>query len=52
MIIHQLTEGIGVDRAIDAVGVDANAPDSGPAAEKAKQAEAIASLHEFSTITI
>lgn len=36
-IIQQLTGGIGVDRAIDAVGVDANAPDSGPAAEKAKQ---------------
>lgn len=36
-IIHQLTGGTGVDRAIDAVGVDANAPDSGPAAEKAKQ---------------
>ncbi|WP_439566372.1 zinc-dependent alcohol dehydrogenase [Gloeocapsopsis crepidinum] len=36
-IIHQLTGGIGVDRAIDAVGVDANAPHSGPAAEKAQQ---------------
>lgn len=36
-IIQQLTGGIGVDRAIDAVGVDANAPDRGPAAEKAKQ---------------
>lgn len=39
-MIRQLTGGIGVDRAIDAVGVDANAPDSGPAAEKAqKQAQ-------------
>jgi threonine dehydrogenase-like Zn-dependent dehydrogenase len=35
--IQSLTGGIGVDRAIDAVGVDAVAPDSGPAAEKAQQ---------------
>ncbi|MBD2459299.1 glutathione-dependent formaldehyde dehydrogenase [Nostoc sp. FACHB-87] len=35
--IRELTGGVGVDRAIDAVGVDANAPDSGPAAEKARQ---------------
>lgn len=35
--IHQLTGGIGVDRAIDAVGVDATAPHSGPAAQQAKQ---------------
>ncbi|MFH7024128.1 MAG: zinc-dependent alcohol dehydrogenase [Heteroscytonema crispum UTEX LB 1556] len=35
--IRELTGGIGVDRAIDAVGVDANAPDSGPAAAKARQ---------------
>jgi threonine dehydrogenase-like Zn-dependent dehydrogenase len=33
--IQQLTGGIGVDRAIDAVGVDANAPTAGPAAEEA-----------------
>ncbi len=39
-IIKDLTGGIGVDRAIDAVGVDANAPHSGPAAEIAqKQAQ-------------
>jgi threonine dehydrogenase-like Zn-dependent dehydrogenase len=39
-VIRELTGGIGVDRAIDAVGVDANAPESGPAAEKAqKQAQ-------------
>ena len=39
-IIRELTGGIGVDRAIDAVGVDANAPENGPAAEKAqKQAQ-------------
>jgi threonine dehydrogenase-like Zn-dependent dehydrogenase len=31
--IRALTGGIGVDRAIDAVGVDAEAPKSGPAAE-------------------
>ncbi|KOP24809.1 alanine acetyltransferase [Hapalosiphon sp. MRB220] len=36
-VIHELTGGIGVDRVIDAVGVDANAPSSGPAAEKAQQ---------------
>ncbi|MGE5657220.1 MAG: zinc-dependent alcohol dehydrogenase [Actinomycetota bacterium] len=35
--IQQLTGGIGVDRAIDAVGVDATAPRSGPAAQQAKQ---------------
>jgi threonine dehydrogenase-like Zn-dependent dehydrogenase len=31
-----LTDGIGVDRAIDAVGVDANRPHRGPGAKKAK----------------
>lgn len=36
-IIQQLTGGIGVDRAIDAVGVDATRPHSGPAAEQANQ---------------
>lgn len=36
-VIQSLTGGIGVDRAIDAVGVDANSPDSGPAAAKAQQ---------------
>lgn len=35
--IQQLTGGIGVDRAIDAVGVDANRPSSGPAAQQANQ---------------
>jgi threonine dehydrogenase-like Zn-dependent dehydrogenase len=30
--LHRLTGGIGVDRAIDAVGVDASQPASGPAA--------------------
>ena len=39
-VIRELTGGIGVDRAIDAVGVDANAPERGPAAVKAqKQAQ-------------
>jgi threonine dehydrogenase-like Zn-dependent dehydrogenase len=42
--IVQLTGGIGVDCAIDAVGVDANHPASGPAASKAQQqAQAFAS---------
>jgi threonine dehydrogenase-like Zn-dependent dehydrogenase len=36
-VIQSLTGGIGVDRVIDAVGVDANHPDRGPAAEKAQQ---------------
>jgi threonine dehydrogenase-like Zn-dependent dehydrogenase len=36
-IIQQLTGGIGVDRAIDAVGVDATRPHTGPAAEQANQ---------------
>lgn len=36
-IIQQLTGGIGVDRAIDAVGVDATRPQSGPAAQQADQ---------------
>ncbi len=35
--IRNLTGGIGVDRAIDAVGVDAEAPGSGPAAGQAQQ---------------
>lgn len=34
--IKRLTGGIGVDRAIDAVGVDASAPEKGPAAKQAK----------------
>lgn len=39
--LKRLTGGIGVDRAIDAVGVDANRPASGPAASAAqKQASA------------
>jgi threonine dehydrogenase-like Zn-dependent dehydrogenase len=33
--IKELTNGIGVDRVIDAVGVDANRPHSGPAAKPA-----------------
>lgn len=34
--IHRLTGGIGVDRAIDAVGIDANPPHEGPAAKQTK----------------
>jgi threonine dehydrogenase-like Zn-dependent dehydrogenase len=37
--IKRLTGGIGVDCVIDAVGVDSNRPDSGPAAQKAQQEE-------------
>lgn len=33
----RLTGGIGVDRAIDAVGVDAEAPHDGPAVKEAKE---------------
>jgi threonine dehydrogenase-like Zn-dependent dehydrogenase len=36
-IIKSLTGGIGVDRVIEAVGVDAVRPQSGPAAQKAQQ---------------
>ncbi len=35
--ILELTGGIGVDRVIDAVGIEAESPESGPAAEKARQ---------------
>jgi threonine dehydrogenase-like Zn-dependent dehydrogenase len=38
--IKQLTGGIGVDRAMDAVGVDANFPDRGPAARTLKSEKA------------
>ena len=34
--LKSFTGGIGVDRTIDAVGVDANAPSEGPGAKKAK----------------
>ncbi len=37
--INQLTNGKGADRIIDAVGVDANRPHSGPAAKQADQQE-------------
>lgn len=36
-VIKELTGGIGVDRAIDAVGVDANRPSQGPAAQQQQQ---------------
>jgi threonine dehydrogenase-like Zn-dependent dehydrogenase len=35
-IIKELTDGIGVDRVIDAVGVDANRPHKGAASKKSK----------------
>jgi threonine dehydrogenase-like Zn-dependent dehydrogenase len=38
-VLHGLTGGIGVDRAIDAVGVDAEASGSGPAKPTKQQAE-------------
>ncbi|TLD40164.1 MAG: formaldehyde dehydrogenase [Candidatus Jettenia ecosi] len=37
--IHRFTGGIGVDRAIDAVGIDANRPQKGPAFKQAKYLE-------------
>ncbi len=37
--IKELTKGIGADRVIDAVGIDANRPHSGPGAKKAGKAE-------------
>jgi len=39
-VLLRLTGGIGPDRAIDAVGVDAVAPSSGPAAKQAKEQRA------------
>lgn len=36
-VIRDLTGGIGVDRAIDAVGVDSSRPHGGPAAQQAQQ---------------
>ncbi|MGE5522769.1 MAG: zinc-dependent alcohol dehydrogenase [Rhodospirillaceae bacterium] len=39
-VLRRLTGGIGPDRAIDAVGVDAVAPSAGPAGEKAQQQKA------------
>ena len=38
-VIRELTAGIGTDRAIDAVGVDAVYPDRGPARDKSKAKE-------------
>lgn len=40
MAIKEMTGGIGVDRAIDAVGVDAEHADHGPAAKEAKALKA------------
>lgn len=38
-VLRELTGGIGPDRVIDAVGVDANHPHQGPAAQKAAKME-------------
>jgi threonine dehydrogenase-like Zn-dependent dehydrogenase len=37
--IRELTDGIGVDRAVDAVGIDANRPSKGPAHDREKDKE-------------
>jgi threonine dehydrogenase-like Zn-dependent dehydrogenase len=39
-VLERLTGGIGPDRAIDAVGIDAVAPSEGPAAREAKEQKA------------
>lgn len=39
-VLQRMTGGIGPDRAIDAVGVDAVAPSAGPAAKEARQQRA------------
>jgi threonine dehydrogenase-like Zn-dependent dehydrogenase len=36
-VIEELTGGVGVDRVIDAVGVDAQRPTGGPAADQARE---------------
>ena len=36
-VVQELTAGIGVDRVVEAVGVDAQRPKGGPAAEQAEQ---------------
>lgn len=36
-VVKELTGGVGVDRVVDAVGVDAQRPKSGPAAEQAEE---------------
>ncbi|MHB8876908.1 MAG: zinc-dependent alcohol dehydrogenase [Myxococcaceae bacterium] len=46
-VIRELTGGIGVDRAIDAVGVDAMAPSSGPAARKVDRKEMAREVEEI-----
>ena len=39
-VVQELTAGIGVDRVVEAVGVDAQRPKTGPAAEQAQQQSA------------
>jgi threonine dehydrogenase-like Zn-dependent dehydrogenase len=36
-VLHDLAGGIGVDRCVDALGVDANHPSQGPAAQREKE---------------
>jgi threonine dehydrogenase-like Zn-dependent dehydrogenase len=48
--VRQLTGGIGVDRAIDAVGIDATAAHSGPAAEQISEKEIGQREEEVGTI--
>jgi len=45
-VVKELTGGIGVDRVIDAVGVDAESPQSGPAVPGRDQADAFAAERE------
>ena len=44
-MIFRLTGGIGVDRAIDAVGIDANIPHQGPGVVDAKEKQFKQELH-------
>jgi threonine dehydrogenase-like Zn-dependent dehydrogenase len=50
-VILDLTGGIGVDRVIDAVGVDANHPHEGPAYKKAKKKKDDFKLEQEKIIT-
>ena len=40
-VVQELTAGIGVDRVVEAVGVDAQRPKTGPAAEQSEQQSAM-----------
>ena len=45
--IRELTGGIGIDRAIDAVGVDATRPERGPARKREKEKEFDNEVHKI-----